>query len=194
MLFVKVAESELFSFEFRNIAFINIILLFILRRAEMPKTVIHKGATMSLRSGLIEHAIAQHEGESKKKFGDILEDEVIPQAFGKRLLTGEEELLLEGNAIRKSFRRRIKRLGRKLSSVSKDEHPAITRQIDHMHGILALHPGKLIKLIKVTALLRNLRQKPEFLIGAAKLHIVHRRYGRKPVENAKKHIKKKMKR
>lgn len=147
---------------------------------------------MGLRSGLIEHAIIP-KGESKKKFGDILEEEVIPQAFGKRLPGGEEELLLEAQAIRRSFRRRVKRFRRKLNRVSKDKHPAIARQIDHMHSILGMHPVKLIKLIKATALLRNLRQKPEFLMGVAKLHIVHRRYGRKPVENAKKHIQKKRK-
>lgn len=135
-------------------------------------------------------------GGDKKAFGDIIEDEVASKTIGKQRARRpgfDEDIILELKAMRRSFRKRIKRLRRKLNRVSKYEHPNITTQIDHMRSVLAMHPEKLIKLIKVTALLRNLRQKPEFLTGAVKLHVIHRKYGRKPVENAKKHIQGKRK-
>ena len=128
-------------------------------------------------------------------FGDIILDEgkIASKTTGKQRIMKsgvEEDILLELMAMRRSFRRRIKRLRRKLSRVSKEERPGITRQIEHMQSVLAVHREKLIKLIRVAALLRNLRKKPEFLIGAAKLHAIHSRYGRTPIENAKKHVKK----
>lgn len=157
---------------------------------------------MGFGPDFIEHATVQQKDAPKKKFGDILEEKkfgdilenkAIPQMFRKRLPIWEAELLLEGKAIRRSFRRRIKALGKKLSMVSRDEQTKITKRMDLMHSIRAIHPGKLIRLIKVAALLRNIRHKPEFLINAAGLHITHRRYGRKPIENAKKYIQRKMK-
>lgn len=136
--------------------------------------------------------ITSKTGGKKKGFGNILEEEMAPKTIGKQQIRKpgfEEDMLLELRAMRRSFRKRIKSLRRKLSRISKDEQPDITRQIDDMHGILAIHPEKLIKLVKVVAVLRKLRQKSEFLIGAAKLHVIYRRYGRRPIENAKKHVK-----
>ncbi|GEM_PF-4341497 len=133
-------------------------------------------------------------GREKRRFGNILEGEMASETIGKQRIMRsgfEEDIIVELKATKRSFRKRIKRLQRKLSRVSKDEHPNIKRHIGHMHSILAMHPKKVIKLMKVTALLRNLRQKPEFLLGAAKLHVIHRKYGRKSIENAKKHVKKK---
>lgn len=131
-------------------------------------------------------------GGEKKVFGDILEEGTSPRTIGKRRTRGpgfEEDIILESKAMGRSFRKRIKRLRRKLSGGPSAERSGVTKQIDHMHSILAMHPEKRIKLIKVAALLRKLRQKPEFLLGAAKLHVIHRRYGRRPIENAKRHVK-----
>ena len=130
-------------------------------------------------------------GGGKARFGDILEEKMAPETIGKQLATEpdfEEAIVVKATRI--SFRKRIKRLRRKLGRVPKDEHPAVITHIDYMRSILAMHPKKFIKLIKVMALLKNLRQKPEFLIGAAQLHAIHKRYGRKSMENAKRHMKK----
>jgi len=132
--------------------------------------------------------------EEKKRFGNLLEDEIT---LGKEQFSTkpgfEEDLELELKAVKRSFRRRIKRLRRKLGRAPIEEQSKITGQMKLMESMLPIQPEKFIKIIKAAALLQGLRQKPEFLLGVAKLHIIHRKYGRKPVENAKRHIKKKNK-
>lgn len=150
---------------------------------------------MATRRAFRTRLVFEEENRKKsRKFGDVTEEQIILDAMRKQkesIREGEEDPWLELKAMRVSFRRRIKRLKKRLKrgKFSRKERSKIERQIEYMESILAIYPKKLLKLITVAAMLRKLRQKPEFLAGAAKLHVIHRRYGRKPIENAKKHVK-----